>query len=75
MSELLPCPFCGGKAEFHNDKEICPDGCHHVHCKGCGAMVDYSEVADPTNSCETLKELQAYITPIWNTRAAIKEGN
>ena len=31
MTELLPCPFCGGEADLHHDAMI------HVECLGCTA--------------------------------------
>jgi len=32
---LLPCPFCGGKAEIGGD----PHGDRDVHCVGCGVSM------------------------------------
>lgn len=38
MSEIKPCPFCGGEASLHT--EACPDGggtYWNVKCRECGA--------------------------------------
>ncbi len=66
---LLPCPFCGGAVAFHQEPESC-DGCHHIQCSQCKAMVDLSALADPTNECETLDALRDRIAADWNTRHA-----
>jgi Lar family restriction alleviation protein len=36
MSALLPCPFCGGEAEYDNADD---SAARWVWCKGCGAKV------------------------------------
>lgn len=36
MTDLKPCPFCGGEAEFYEDK-----GGFSVYCDFCGVGVDY----------------------------------
>lgn len=46
-TKLLPCPFCGGKAELNtwgNDR----DGCHvaKVICDSCSASADSFETQD-----------------------------
>ena len=44
MSELKPCPFCGGKAEFERK------GTHRVscivNCTDCGASMESNEVGE-----------------------------
>ncbi len=66
MTELKPCPFCGGPVAFHQD-EAC-DGCHYIQCTKCDCFVDFSSVADPANVAETIQGLRALIVPKWNTR-------
>ena len=34
--DLMPCPFCGGKAFFSYDKGI---QCYAVYCSICDAMI------------------------------------
>lgn len=69
--ELLPCQ-CGGKAEFHSGDGC--DGCHYIHCPACGAMTDYSDKVDPSNSCETLDQLRELCASMWNRRASLPVG-
>ena len=39
MSELKPCPFCGGEARIMLEEEDRPDDSfHNVYCTGCGAQ-------------------------------------
>jgi hypothetical protein len=68
--ELKPCPFCGGRVQFHRHAEECPYGCHYLVCKGeCGGFFDFSPAADPLNKCGELYELQGAIAEFWNRRA------
>lgn len=70
---MKPCPFCGGKVEFHEEYPHC-DGCHHIYCVKCG-MFDLSTAADPLNQCETIDMLREKIIPLWNTRASMPESS
>jgi Lar family restriction alleviation protein len=36
--ELLPCPFCGGKAEFRSGSSTTP----YIRCKECGGRTKSS---------------------------------
>lgn len=39
MTELKPCPFCGGKARIMLEEEDRPDDSfHNVYCTGCGVQ-------------------------------------
>jgi Lar family restriction alleviation protein len=48
MSELKPCPFCGGEATIQ------PEGDYHeIHCDGCGIELDrrtYDEAVTAWNA-------------------------
>ena len=35
MSELKPCPFCGGKAELYTHRVICGIDYVNIICKNC----------------------------------------
>lgn len=40
MSDLLPCPFCGSKAERHDieaREDVDNAGGSYIECAGCGA--------------------------------------
>ena len=37
-SELLPCPFCGGKAEFRSGSSTTP----YIRCRECGGRTKSS---------------------------------
>lgn len=39
MSDLLPCPFCGGEADYGYDLCI-------ISCKACGGSTDFHENTD-----------------------------
>ena len=43
MSELLPCPFCGGCGNLRCESIIFPNGNfnYRVECDRCGAGTDY----------------------------------
>jgi hypothetical protein len=68
MSELEPCPFCGGKAEYIED-----DGNHHyAECEDCGTSrggFAYTPTEFRTLGIEGIRERTS---EAWNTRAAPK---
>jgi len=39
MTNLLPCPFCGGEADYGYDLCI-------ISCKACGASTDFHDTTD-----------------------------
>jgi Lar family restriction alleviation protein len=55
MSELKPCPFCGGAAEA--DYGYYDYNLHGVHCSECGAYVS------------TMKDDPEDAAQMWNRRA------
>lgn len=66
QDSLLPCPFCGGRAEAvvirnpelsHNSKVL------SVHCTGCGNALYFSGILIPERARE-----------MWNTRASMPES-
>lgn len=57
MSELKPCPFCGGEAELMDGSIIC-----FVHCDSC-----------KTTGCTFVSECASQAVAAWNTRATDTE--
>lgn len=44
--KLLPCPFCGGKADIYVEGKIILDRykkCYSVYCKDCCCTTQYEE--------------------------------
>lgn len=61
--KLLPCPFCGGKAEngyYH--AYSCDSSFDAIVCTECGVYV-----SEPENNYKAYK--------VWNKRASIKMGD
>lgn len=60
MNELKPCPFCGGEAEFIQERIL---GLYAVWCKNCKCQTmcqfDFGE------GLEVSKQKSAYV---WNRR-------
>jgi len=59
MNELLPCPFCGGEAEFVRlgDKRV---SCQ-VKCTNCGASHESSDEGEHNGSSWNMRD-EAFIT-------------
>ena len=59
MSELLPCPFCGGPALIENVKGKAVDelrrsaGCDNEECHGYMSMQTYPRIADAVKAWNT----------------------
>lgn len=62
MTELKPCPFCGGKAKIQ-DKHY-P---HYIYCEECGASV-HGKLFGYTDKIDIQISIEA-----WNRRARAKE--
>lgn len=58
MSELLPCPFCGGEAHITNFEVF--GGVRYVICEDCGARMQ--------------KPTEQEAVTAWNTRATSGES-
>ena len=57
--KLLPCPFCGGEAQFSRGFDYGENGAiRWVSCTRCGAMTRSG-----------LHKTEAYAALVWNTRA------
>lgn len=72
MTELKPCPFCGGEARPQGTTECWGHGCYitsyYIVCGSCGAKGrSFSEYDLPQSQCK-LGAITA-----WNTRASQKE--
>lgn len=55
MSELKPCPFCGGKAEFVSKKI-------QIRCVSCGATIKGVKMFAPNVNYEF------WLKVLWNRR-------
>lgn len=64
MSELKPCPFCGGEAEFAIGKTGDGKDWHYIECADCGATGPNIKYAAHNIR---VKEANA---EAWNRRAA-----
>jgi Lar family restriction alleviation protein len=60
-TELKPCPFCGGKAEFIRDRVL---GLYAVWCKKCKCQTTYQ-----FDFGEGLEVSKRKATEVWNRRA------
>jgi hypothetical protein len=62
LSELKPCPFCGGEVDW-----CCcgPDGCHQITCKECG---NFDLANGKLDGGELLEELRISLVLKFNKR-------
>ena len=66
MSELKPCPFCGGKVDWCGNDPCDPHKCHQITCNTCGNF-DLGNGAPDT--IETVETLQKYCLDQFNQRS------
>lgn len=62
MTELKPCPFCGGKPEYTDDYYSNGTNYHNVFCTECGAGSAYISGFNTKNARNQVIEA-------WNRRA------
>ena len=67
--KLLPCPFCGGKAELMTHYDLDPD-IEIVACTKCGARGP-----EYVHDGEMLIVNPGLAVVTWNKRAEIKDGD
>ena len=60
---LLPCPFCGGEAEFDHDD----GGYHWIFCKKCGCATDTDRYYGDT-------DCRVRLAAGWNKRTPPRQG-
>lgn len=73
MSELKPCPFCGGEAEIcsaYDDKFL--GKCWYVRCKKCysqgSSFYESTKELDPNEEYQAILGAWARATEAWNSR-------
>lgn len=67
QSELKPCPFCGGKPEYHSDKGPTGEVYAWVGCNQCDAMSVHCDV-------RSMQPEETHPIEAWNTRASDAEN-
>ena len=67
MSDLKPCPFCGGEAEFvFTPKHFTPYHEAGIWCKNRKCLIHVWHRFDNSISDDEIKEM---LTELWNRRA------
>lgn len=64
MSELKPCPFCGGKARMGGDMAT-----YWITCGDCGATIRDSLEFGTDGRFARRDDVRAAVFAAWNTRA------
>ena len=64
MTELKPCPFCGGKVNISYDIELEPNG---IWCPTCHSFMKYPNIKAKSKK-ETFGETIAKFEAAWNRR-------
>lgn len=74
MTELKPCPFCGGKVDFNYNIELEPDG---IICNNCKTVLRFMRVRHKKN--DPYGVVMDRMAEIWNRRinetTVIQNGN
>jgi len=71
VSELLPCPFCGGKASVRHERDLYLDRYqrHFVKCGSCGASGS-EKIANEDDAYGAIQSVLAG----WNRRSQEPDG-
>lgn len=72
---ILPCPFCGGKADLESDTECYGHGDYakvvRVRCEDCGGSgADVDDRDYELGRCITTEEQKTRAIMAWNRRAS-----
>lgn len=59
MSDLLPCPFCGGEV----DQQLMYDGDYSLNCRQCGLSARWAD-----DIARAVPEMIESTEKLWNTR-------
>lgn len=62
---LKPCPYCGGKVDYHIDASMEPVG---VYCAKCHAIIRFTRIRTKGNH-ESFGVVMGKIAEAWNRRA------
>ena len=63
MTELKPCPHCGGNVWFNHNADLEPDG---IVCMQCKTIVRFMRVS--VKKHESFETAMNKMADIWNTR-------
>ncbi len=63
MSDLKPCPHCGGKVKFNHNAELIPDG---IFCPNCHMMVRFTTIH--ANRGDKFEVIMDELAEAWNRR-------
>ena len=68
MSELKPCPFCGGDAELHSDYSSESGDWYVIDCLNNGCMRSERSAWDGQQVSTGWRKTESEATEAWNTR-------
>ena len=73
--ELLPCPFCGGKADMEYSGDIPSGGHEHqsvtIECASCEASCSVHPWPNQDISCSCCNDITSIVVERWNRRVSI----